>query len=422
MTAILLVILSFILVYIVYQGKVGYFACISFIFFGILTALFYATSPALFALNAVIHVSAFAILLVWQFYYYSWKNVYEYLKSPIILSVLIMSVIMLLYNDISPYYHTYKATIDQAQFNYFSHTVFPFLILPLAVPDRYTREEMVASIPFWGIIYVIVFFSSFSISSEIISDRGVLGESTDGTIGNIALSRIIAVVIIVFFMRIIASGGKQKYENPCLIFGCSLFFLFLLIVGQRGTLIGVGIALLSLFLRKEWRRNSFLIAGVGLFVFLISATFIDFGQFQIFQRFSQFQNIESFERYHDYGKTWEIFKENDFLWGLGSKGYFFRTGRPWPHNIVLEHISDYGVAGLLCITVLLVFCCRYTITLIRHSNNATDLSIACCWIALCFSAMVSSSILSHQLFYILSGLLVLTYQDYQRQLSSDTPE
>ena len=422
MTAILLVVLSFILVYLVYQGKVGYFACISFIFFGILTALFYVTSPALFASNAVIHASVFAILLVWQFNYYSWRNTYDYLKNPVILSVLAISVIMLLYNDISPYYHTYKATIDQAQFRFFSHAVFPFLILPLAVPDRYTREEMIASIPFWGIIYVIVFLSSFSISSEIISDRGMLGESTGGTIGNISLSRIIAVVIVVFFMRIIASGYKQKYENPYLIFGCALFFLFLLIVGQRGTLIGVGIALLSLFLRKEWRRNSFLIAGVGLFVFLISATFIDFGQFQIFQRFSQFQNIESFERYHDYGKTWEIFKENDFLWGLGSKGYSFRTGRPWPHNIVLEHISDYGVAGLLCITVLLVFCCRYTITLIRHSNNATDLSIACSWIVLCFSAMVSSSILDHYLFYILSGLLVLTYQDYQRQLSSDTSE
>lgn len=422
MTAFLLIIVAFILLYMAYQGKVGSFASFALLFFSIAASLFYVTSSALFSQNAVIHIVFYVILLVWQFNYYSWRNAFVFLKNPVVLSILAITVIMVLFNGYSPYYHTYKTVINQTQFHFLSHVVFPLLILPLIVPDRYTREEMVSSIPFWGIIYLIVLLLSFSISSQIISDRGVLGESTDGLIGNITLSRVFAIVIIAIFMRIIASGNKQKYELLCFIFECVLFFLAILIVGQRGTLIGLFIAFLALFLRKEWRRHSFLIAGIALIIVLISVTFIDFGQFQIFQRFSQFQNIESFERYHDYGKTWEIFKDNGFLGGLGSKGYFFRTGRPWPHNIILEHISDYGLAGLLCISVLLFFCCRYTIALIRHSDNITDLSIACGWIALCFSAMVSSSIFGHYLFYIYSGLLVLTYQDFQRQLSSDTSE
>ena len=422
MTAILLILVAFILLYVAYQGKVGYYAGFSLFFFSIPISLFYVTSSALFSFNAIIHAAFYFILLLWQFNYYSWRNAFHFLKNPVVLSVLAIVVIILLYNDFSPYYHTYKTTIDQAQFSFFSHVIFPFLILPLILPDCYSREEMVASIPIWGIIYIIVLMVSFSISSDIISNRGVLADSTGGTTGSIALSRISATVIIVIVMRIIASGYKQKYELYGLIIECVLFVLVMLLAGQRGTLIGLCVALSALFLRKEWRRHSFLIAGIGLLVVLILFTFIDFGQFQIFQRFSQFQHIETFQRYHDYGRTWEIFKDNDFLWGLGSKGYFFRTGRPWPHNIILEHISDYGLFGLLCIIILLYFCCRYTITLIRHSDNTTDLSIACCWIVLCFSAMVSSSILSHYHFYIFSGLLVLTYQDFQRQPSSDISE
>lgn len=417
-----LFLLTIILLYLMYKQKVGFFACFSLLFFNIASSLFYVISSELFSLNAGIHTAFYVILLMWQYKYYNWHHVFDFLKNPVILSVLAITVIMFLFNSISPYYHIYKAIIDQAQYSFLSHVIFPIIIFPLILPDRYSREEMVSSILFWGGIYIIVLLSSFTISSSIISDRGVLAESTDGLIGNIGLSRIYAIVVIAVFMQLIASGYKKRIEYTSLVVGCVLFCLLILIIGQRGTLIGLCIALLALFLRKEWRQQTFVVAGIGFVVILISITFIDFGQFQIFQRFSQFQDIESFERYHDYGKTWDIFTENGFLGGLGSKGYSFRTGRPWPHNIILEHISDYGLAGLVCISVLLYFCCKYSIALIRHSDNTADLTVACAWIALCFSAMVSSSILGHYHFYICSGLLVLVYQDYQRRLLNGTSE
>lgn len=418
MTAVLLVIIAFILLYTAYQGKVGYFACFSILFFSIAVSLFYVTSPVLFSLNAVFHTGLFAILLLWQFNYYSWRNVFEYVKNPVVLSVLAISVIMILHNDISPYYHTYKEVINNAQFGFFSRVLFPFLLLPLMVPDRYTRHEMIHAIPFWGIIYLVVFLLSFNISTFVISDRAQLSENTGGITGSISLSRILAITIIATFIKLIATESSQKNKQTIYIILSLLFCLLLLIAGQRGTLIGLGIALSALLLRKEWKHHTFTIAALVTIGMLIAITFIDFSQFEIFQRFSEFQNIESFQRYHDYGKVWGIFQSNDFLWGLGSNGYFFRTGRPYPHNIILEHISDYGLMGLLCITVLLMFCCRYTIILIRHSGNATDLSIACCWIVLCFSAMVSSNMLTHFLFYCFSGLLVLTYQDFHHQTIS----
>lgn len=422
MTAILLVIVAFILLYTAYQGKVGYFACFSILFFSIAVSLFYVTSSALFSLNAVFHTGLFVILLVWQFNYYSWRNAFEYVKNPVVLSVLAISVIMILYNDISPYYHTYKDVINNVQFGFFSRVLFPFLLLPLMVPDRYTRHEMIYAIPFWGFIYIIVFLLSFNMSTFVISDRMQLRENTDGITGSITLSRILAIAIIATFIKLIATESSQKNKQTIYIILSLVFCLLLLIAGQRGTLIGLGIALSALLLRKEWRHHSVAIASLAIIGILIAITFIDFSQFEIFQRFSEFQHIESFKRYEDYGKVWGIFQSNDFLWGLGSKGYMFKTGRPWPHNIILEHISDYGLAGLICILILLIVCIKYAMTLIRQSKYNTDLAIACGWIVLCFSAMVSSSMLNLSLFYTFTGLLVLTYQDFVYQSSEEIHE
>ena len=423
MTAFLLIVVAFLLLYMVYQGKVGYFACFSLFFFSIAVSLFYVTSSALFSLNAVFHLALFAILLMWQFNYFSWRDAFKYVKNPAILSVLAISVIMVLYNDISPYYHTYKDVIISNQFGFYSRVLFPFLILPLIVPDKFTRHEMIHAIPFWGIIYLIVFLLSFDMTSLVISDRTLLKENTDGITGSITLSRILAITIIAIFIKLIATNSSKKNLQACYIILSLLFCLLLLIAGQRGTLIGLGIALAALMLRREWRNHSFTIAALVTIGVLIAITFVDFSQFEIFQRFSQFQNLESFERYHDYGRVWDIFKNNDFIWGLGSKGYYFKTGRVHPHNIILEHISDYGIWGLICVMILLVCCIRYAVILICHSNSSVAVSIACCWITLCFSNMVSSLIFTNGLFYLFSGLLVMEYQEYQNEESySDLSE
>lgn len=408
--------------YMVYQGKVGYFVCFSLLFFSIAVSLFYVTSSALFSLNAVFHTALFAILLVWQFNYYTWRNVFDYVKNPAVLSVLAIAVIMVLYNDVSPYYHTYKDVINSAQFGFYSRVLFPFLLLPLMVPDRYTRHEMIHAIPFWGVIYLVVFLLSFDISYLVFSDRTLLRENTDGISGSITLSRILAITVIASFIRLIATEKSQKSQQAIYALLCPFFCLLLLIAGQRGTLIGLGIALAALLIRREWRHHSLSIAALAIIGVLIAITFIDFSQFEIFRRFSEFQTIESFQRYHDYERVWDIFKNNNFLSGLGSKGYMFKTGRPWPHNIILEHISDYGLAGLICILILLTVCIKYAITLIRHCESDTDLAIACGWIVLCFSAMISSSMLNLRLFYAFTGLLVLTYQDFKRQPPEGTPE
>lgn len=415
MTIFLLVILLFILIYLVFRQQVGAFSCFAVLYFSIAVALFKSISPVLFSLNAIFHVGLFAILLIWQIHYYSFKSVLKFLTNPVILSIIALSIIIYCYNDFSPYYHTYKEKIDAAQFGFYSKVIFPLLLLPLMIPDSYTRNSMVNSIPYWGVFYILALLVSFELSMLVMSDRSVLEESTGGITGSISLSRIFAVSMIV---SIIMLSGIDKSHSVYIYFyiGLSIvFFLLVLIAGQRGTLIGAILAIISLALRNEYRKHFIITSLLIMIVGLISIIFVDFGKFEIFQRFSQFENLQSFERYYDYIRTWNIFKNNDFLWGLGSLGYHFKTGRPYPHNIILEHVTDYGLPGLICICVLLCFCIKYVIQIIKLSENLNSIAIACCWIVLCFSAMVSSSLLNHQMFYTFTGLLVLAYLDFKQE-------
>ena len=420
MSLILLFIVLLILLYSILNQNVGMFACFSILFFSVAVSLFHVISPALFSLNAAFHVGAFLILLIWQFNYYSLETILRFILNPVIMSILFLAVVIYVYNDFSPYYHTYKSIIDSSQFGFYSRILLPLMIIPMLVPDEYSRRRMMGCIPIWGVIYAIVFFSSFDISSNVISDRTVLEKSADGITGSISLSRIFAVAAVTTFVKFITMDESETILKLAYK-GMSMFFLVLvLIAGQRGTLIGLGIALIFLLLRKEWRNHSANVVFV-IISLLTLLSFVNLKGLQIFQRFSEFQHIENFKRYYDYINTWKIFQNNDFILGLGSLGYHFKTGRPYPHNIILEHISDYGLIGLICILILLYFCTKYAINLIRQSNNWADISIACSWIVLCFSAMISSSLLNHYLFYTFTGLLVLAHiglKQYQRKCSN----
>lgn len=412
MPTVLLLILAFLLLYFIYKQKVGYFICFALLFFRIATSLFYTTSTSLYALNPIFLGVCYGVAFICQFNYFNAKTIVQYFKSPVVITMIIVSLLMIVYNAIGPYYDAHKNFILENQMSYLINVFIPFVLLPFFVPDSCTRKEIVDSSTLWGVFYMIVAFVCFDFTSVIIENRELLKDISDGLIGSIMLSKYMAIVAIIAVIKLITTNSSERGRQILYLALATLFGLLMLIAGQRGTLIGVGLALAALLLRDEWRRHTFAISAFAFFGILVALAFFDFSQFEIFQRFSQFQNIKTFNRYYDYFNVWDIFKENGYFWGLGTKGYFLKIGRIYPHNIILEHISDYGLIGLLCILILIFFCIRYSIRLIRYSENYTDIAIASSWIVLCFSAMVSDSILDHRLFYIFSGLLVLTYQDY----------
>jgi O-Antigen ligase. len=319
-----------------------------------------------------------------------------------------MACIMLVYNATSEYHVLYPDVVKEVQNSYLINVFLPFLFIPFFV-QRKDISSFVNAIPMWGVIYLFVLMITFHFDfGSIFQDRAILYESSNELVGTIQLARTSCITLLALLIMSFQRKIQKRSFLIMIAFACiSLFFL--LGAGQRGMLIGFLLSLLLLLLNNQWRRSLFPIYGVLIILLLVAGLLIVFGKIEIFQRFSQFNDVQSFNRYWDYGNTWEIFRENSYFYGLGTKGYFFQTGRIYPHNIILEHISDYGLIGLICILVLIICCLKYSVKAIRYSFSYQSIIIASCWIALCFEAMVSDGINGQRMFYIFSGLLALCY-------------
>ena len=170
-----------------------------------------------------------------------------------------------------------------------------------------------------------------------------------------------------------------------------------------------------LLFQPQWRKRILYIVPILLLLVLITS-FIKFG---VYERFEEFEDIRQLERFKDFSKVYAIFDRNDLIWGLGSMGYFWETGRTYPHNIILEHISSYGLLGLVCILSIVYYGFKTSIHIIKYSNNYHDYFYACCWVMLLFSALVSSGINAHRVLYLFSGILMLIYNDMRYSTLAD---
>jgi O-antigen ligase len=204
---------------------------------------------------------------------------------------------------------------------------------------------------------------------------------------------------------------KSKKFNIYLLASALLSLFFLLIVGQRGTIIGVVLGL-TMFGFYNLKKNNFAIItgfviSISLLLFL---RIIDLSSFEVFERFYELEKFREFERFQDYFTTWEIFENNSFWAGEGSYGYYFLTEREYPHNILLESISEYGLFGLISMMTIISTGLYYSIYLLRGKNILYEYKIiANIWIMLLISVLVSGNIVNNAIFFIFSGVLVLGY-------------
>ena len=199
---------------------------------------------------------------------------------------------------------------------------------------------------------------------------------------------------------------------PIIILICSVFIL--LLASQRGTIIGVAVAVL-MALGIVLIRQGKIIPFIGSII-LISGliTLLIFNNnFEIMGRFQQLENYREFERFADYGIAWKSFVENNYITGLGSMGYSVYTGgqRPYPHSLILELMSEYGIIGLLYAVLVIILggIISFRI-LIKSTKISPIMSVPLIWIALLFSVLVSGNLLYNAPFIFITGILILIYQ------------
>lgn len=391
----------------VIKRNYGPAAALFLVFANLIYTILFGLSAALYSIHAVFLLVGYVLLIIAPHK----KREYRYKAfyfSPVMLTVTFFLVVMFMHDHvISHYYTIHHEDMNAFEMRFLTTTFLPMAILPLSVTNFSEKDAFIDSIKYWGCLYLVAILLTFSLNSELMADRMLLAEMTDDMLSTIFLSRLAGLVVITSFVTLMF-GSKNMTKKAICITIFAVFTFALLLLGQRGSVIGTFLGISILFLGRKERKYIVYMIPVALIAFIVLSQF----EFGIFERFEELEDSESSSRYSDYSLVWKIFEENNFMTGLGSWGYDYYTGkREYPHSILLEHICNYGLLGLFCVSILYLSSIKHIIYILRHSDSYRDRIVCASWCVFAFSALVSSSIAGQQQLYLWCALLVIIYNE-----------
>lgn len=205
----------------------------------------------------------------------------------------------------------------------------------------------------------------------------------------------------------------------------TLTFVLLIFFGGRGPIICALITLLyKLFEQAD--ENKFLIIAIGIIIFILF-TYYESILGQIVRISEKYNFSGSIIKYYELGDifsdsgrnniqniTKEIIKDHPLYGcGLGADRYYlgkygFKYGN-YPHNIILELCTHFGVIIGIAIFATLLFCIFKTFTNRKHNTGAYIIFEICCMSTGFAVLLFSSSYLTSQLFFaMLAAMLKFT--------------
>ena len=128
----LLFIISVLLAFLFYKKQNGYIICFTLLFFRIVTVLLHELTPFYKIVNSILLFLFYIICICIQYKGWSLRNIYLYIKNPIVCSFLFVTTLMFFYNIIGPYYLQYNEIINQKQSSFVINVLLPFLFAPIA--------------------------------------------------------------------------------------------------------------------------------------------------------------------------------------------------------------------------------------------------------------------------------------------------
>lgn len=290
---------------------------------------------------------------------------------------------------------------QEYMYGLFFFTILPTGISMLVLNNELHIRQFVRSTNMWALLFIAYHFLFLELQNLDFSNRTSYNNISG--LNTISSSRIFAIIFIINFVNFTFKKSVGAAVMICL----SAYFI--LATGQRGTIIGLIMGVMSYFVlnRVGDGRSFFLLLFIGILINVISG-FLDVQEIEVFDRFEELENIEEISRYADYFMSFNIFRSNYLFFGEGSQGYYFLTQRIYPHNIFLESMVEYGLIGLVSVVVLVVVGVRNCYFVLRiRANNLDKESLAICiiWIMLFFSVNVSGSFATNSIFIIVSLVL-----------------
>ncbi len=332
-------------------------------------------------------------------FYFLIKRVF---KSRITLSYLILTLYVIIYGN-------YLGTeYEWVYINTFIYpTLFLFFIAGIFMFSPDIQKDFFIGVGVFMLITFFVILTSGNYNPSDSQERLLLYDDTG--MGAIFQGRLAGLFVVFSFLLVILQRSFYRRIGFLLLL---ISGFWLLSVGSRGPLVAVFCTFIFYYIYN--REKSKMMQSILLFLlFFIPIIFIfDFSDTLLISRFFDLGDlgIENTKRYYRWILFFEILPDH-FLYGLGPGGW----GREvmigdyrYPHNIIIESVSEFGLLGFFTIMIIVLSCFRVSRRVIKNqTSNIYQIFLVCCWVYLFINTMFSGSLmLGNEMFLISSAILI----------------
>ena len=235
----------------------------------------------------------------------------------------------------------------------------------------------------------------------------------------IPFSQLIGVGVLVSFVTFITNGRFLQIHSKTILNINKLALLYLIVLllatNTRGVMLSVGVAILFYVIvtKVKIKKRTLYISGGILLIGLITViNYIDVDV--LFTRmFSPYTAKSVDDRLIAYQDSFMMLLEHPF--GVGTNGFSYYSILPYPHNLFLENIANYGIFGIaMSIYFLLLIMFMLLITIRNHKKNYMYVFLFALFIYFFIETMFSFTLWMHKGLYLSIGLFAAYHYRFKK--------
>jgi hypothetical protein len=181
-----------------------------------------------------------------------------------------------------------------------------------------------------------------------------------------------------------------------------------LYAGARGPILSLIITFSIYYLLASKKSTQFVLNGfVIVAAMTIMYLILELGDFGVLGRFERLTDYETMLRYERLVIAFGMLQSPSvWLEGLGPDGFNNITGLNYVHNLIIEMVLEYGLLGLVLISIIIGYGLHFSYKLIGGRFPYQYKVFGPVWIYYFLSTMVSSNVIGNRNLFFLTFILV----------------
>jgi len=323
------------------------------------------------------------------------------IKNPLFLAIVFIKIMLLLH---LAFIGLKSEQAVELVTRYFIHLTPVMFLLIVMLTRGKTIDQMTDGIIVYGALLVAILIFIAETQQIYTIGRGHIREQLG--INPIQIARLSGMIILTYVIYLLQTkdlGYKVIYA--AVIFAASYLMIISL---SRGPIVALTIGLVMIVATYDYnlvKKYTFL-AAAATAVFLASFFLVQQNH-EIVLRFQELEEFEETSRFTRLLLFIELFKDPGFLlFGLGPEGYGYVTRYGYPHNLIIEFVSEYGIVGIISTVLILVYSVKYIIVIsdryLSEKHNVYPVLLVYYFV----SSMFSGNIIGNRNFFFIIMVII----------------